>query len=156
MSSEIFVRGGAGMDKPKTGYSHFFFTDMTSKLNRMYSIDEAVVDVLTGNSPLRVFSGEVPVPMTTETFEKLRGATIMHTASQHQANYVIGHFIDVAMRIGQFAALPYDEIAEAARIPQHYVDLAAKESYFRIGETTFINGKPLRFLELTDRLFPVN
>jgi len=80
----------------------------------------------------------------------------MNIASQHQANYAINHFIDVVMRIGQFAALPYDEIAEAARIPQHYVDLAAEESYFRVGETTFINGKPLRFLEIIDRLFPIN
>lgn len=156
MGSEMLITAVAGMDKPRTGYSHLIFTDMTSKLNEMYGIDAVVVDVLTSGSPLAVFLGKMPAPMTRETAEKLRGAPIMHTASQHEANYVIRHFLDIAGRIGQFAALPYDEVAGAAKIPSSYVDTAADEQYFRVGETRIIDGKPLRVLELTDKLFPVN
>ena len=56
----------------------------------------------------------------------------MNIASQHQANYAINHFIDAAIQIGQFAALPYDEVAGAAGIPNSHIDIAAKEPYFRV------------------------
>ena len=156
MGVETRVHGVAGMDKEKTGYRYLFFTDMTSKLNEMYGIDEAFVDILTGRMPLQAFLGEIRVPMTRETAENLRGAAIMHIASQHEANRVIHHFLDVARKIGQFAALPHDDVAHAAGVPPSYVDIAAQESYFNVGEIDWVTGKPIRVLELTDRLFPVN
>ncbi|MBI2548244.1 hypothetical protein HYW21_02740 [Candidatus Woesearchaeota archaeon] len=150
----MIVTGGAGMDREQTGYSSLFFTDMTSRLNGRFGIDEVMVDSLTGNSPLRAFSGEVPVPMTRETAEMLLGAAIMNIGS-YESNPVIAHFLDLTARIGQFAALPYDEVAQAARISRNYIDIATNEPHFRTGETTMMDGRPLRILELTDRLVPV-
>lgn len=152
---DTLVYGGAGMDKSRTGYSNLFYTDMTSKLNELYGINETEVDILTGNCPLDVFLGEIPVPMTRETAEKLRGAEIMYALS-HETDKVIRHFLDMVKRGGQFVALPYDEIANAAGIPRSYVDKAASEHYFRVSETTIIKGQPLRIMELTDKLLPVN
>jgi len=37
-----------------------------------------------------------------------------------------------------------------------HVTVAADNPYFKVVETEIIDGKPLRVLELSDRLFPVN
>ena len=146
--------GGASMNKSLTGYSNLMFTDMSRKMNELYGIDELLVDTFTGRRPQDAYLGKVRVPLLEETARKLRGASIMNIASRHQANAVIYHFIDMTMRLGQFAAVFYDEVAQAANVSQYHVELAAQEQVFRVSETDRFEGSR-RIMELNEHLIPV-
>lgn len=151
----FFITGGAGMTKSLTGYSNLLFTDMSRKMNELYGIDEIVVEMYTGRCPQDAYLGKVCVPMTEETARKLRGASIMNIASHHEANPVIHHFLEMTAKLGQFAAVLYEEVAGASNISQYHIDIAIRESVFRISETDRLDGKIRRIMELNTNLIPV-
>ncbi len=153
---DFFITGGAGMNKELTGYSHLFFTDMTTKMNKLYSIDEIIINSYwAGQCPLDAYLESTPVPRTVDTVKKLRGARIMHLARNHEANAVMYHFLEMTFKLGQFAAVLYAEVAKASNLSQNQVNYATKESFFRMSEIDGLDGNNRVIMEFNTNLFPI-
>lgn len=105
--------------------------------------------------PVKGITREIVIPVSREADHNFRSARTFMVA-YNESEKVVDYFSGLAKRVGFFFALPYDEVLAAFNgLRQEDVEVAIKEGYARTGVTTHITGKPLRFLELTDKFCPL-
>ncbi len=166
-------------------YSHLFTTDMSKKLDDLFGFDyvdkfvskyipkikEGTFDVSNidepeifmyiqdimrvQQSPVLGINGSVPIPISREVKHNLVTARSL-MAAYNESERIVDFFTEMALKVGFFFALPYDEVVSAYNgLDERDLNVALKEGYARTGHTTLVDGNPLKILELTDKFCPL-
>ena len=183
--NELEVHGGAGLGKG-TPYSHLCTTDMSKRLDELFgfnykdkiydsirkiaknkgveglNIDEKILllhrdEIFSvSQKPILGLTGEIRIPVSKEVEHNLKSARCLMVA-YHESEIFVDYFAGLAMKVGNFFALPYEEVilARESRLNADYIEVAVKDGYARKGYTTRINGRPMLFVELTDKFCPL-
>ena len=106
--------------------------------------------------PILGLTGEIRIPVSSEVKHNILSARCLMVA-YHGSERFVDYFTGLAMKVGYFFALPYDEVIRAreSNLDADDIEVAVKEGYARKGSTTHINGRPMLFVELTDKFCPL-
>jgi len=183
MEQEVMIYGCASLSG--TYYSHLFTTDMSKRLDGLFGfnyvdkfvskyspkIKEGTLDISdidepeifmyirdimrVQQSPVLGINGSVPIPISREVKHNLVSARSL-MAAYNESERIVDFFTEMALKVGFFFALPYDEVVSAYNgIDERDINVALKEGYARTGYTTLVDGNPLKILELTDKFCPL-
>ena len=171
MVEEIQTHGFARLSG--TDYTFLCTTDMSIRLDELFGFNyisqiaehgihseqgrELALRILeVDQQPVKGLTGKVVIPVSKEVDYNIRSARCFLIGS-HESERVVDYFSKLAQRVGFFFALPFEEVIKSreANLSIEDIEGAVNEGYAKISVTTNYDGKPIRMVELTDKLCPV-